>query len=122
MKKPDEDSIARIAEVVHEAVRAWQRANGQNPAPSWGRAPQWMRRDTSNAVVARLANPAATASAQHEHWLELKREAGWRHGKTKSGVKKTHPLIVPFNDLPEVEKRKDALVAAVIDALTGKMR
>lgn len=122
MKKLDDEALARIAEVVHEAIRAWQRANGQKPAPSWSRAPQWMRRDTTTAVTRRLSNPGAPASAQHDDWMEMKSRDGWRFGKAKSGVRKTHPLMVPYSDLPEVERRKDALVAAVIDSLTGKMR
>jgi hypothetical protein len=121
-RRPSEEAVDKIAEVMHEAVRAWQRANDQPPAPSWRRAPEWMRRESKAAVVRRIAEPGASASAQHEHWLDLKRDAGWKLGKVKSGVKKTHPLMVPYGDLPEVERRKDALVAAVIDALAGKMR
>lgn len=107
---------------MHEAVRAWQKANGQKPAPSWGRAPKWMKEASKDGVAWRLAHPKTPASAQHDQWLEQKKAAGWKYGRTKSGVKKTHPLMVPYADLPEVERRKDALVAAVIDSLAMKMR
>jgi hypothetical protein len=33
-------------------------------------------------------------------------------------VKKTHPMLVPYSQLPETERRKDALVAAVIRSLS----
>ena len=120
MPKLDDSAVAKIAHVMHEAVRAWQAANGEKPAPPWSRAAQWMKRSSIEAVKWRLANPNAPASAQHDQWLEEKRAAGWRWGKIKDGAKKTHPLMVPYSKLPEADRRKDALVAAVIDALTGR--
>ena len=110
--------VARIAQVMHESVRAWQKANGQDAAPRWSRAPKWMKTSSCEAVSWRIANPNAPPSAQHEQWMAEKQAAGWKFGKVKSGVKKTHPMLVPYSDLPEVERRKDALVAATIDALT----
>lgn len=115
-------SVMKIAQVMHEAVRAWQKANGQDAAPPWSRAPQWMKQASKEAVLWRMENPRAPSSAQHEQWLAEKRAAGWKHGKAKSGAKKTHPLLVPYADLPEVERRKDAMVGALIDSLTRPMR
>ena len=40
----------------------------------------------------------------------------------KNGARKTHPLIVAYADLPEVERRKDAMVGALIDSLNKPMR
>lgn len=117
MPKLNDDAVAKIAQVMHEAMRAWQKANGQAPAPAWSRAPKWMKASSIDAVRWRLSNPSAGASAQHDRWSEQKKADGWKFGKTKDGVKKTHPMLVPYGKLPEVERRKDALVNAVIDAL-----
>ena len=122
MQRPDDQSITKIAQVMHEAVRAWQRANGQAPAPPWARAPAWMKTSSREAVRWRLDNPEASASEHHDQWVKEKTATGWKHGKTKSAWHKTHPLMVSYEELPEVERRKDALVAAVIDALVGPMR
>jgi hypothetical protein len=81
-----------------------------------------MKKSTQDAVLWRLANPRAPASAQHDQWMAQKKAEGWKHGKVKSGTAKTHPLMVPYSDLPEVERRKDALVGGVIDSLTKPMR
>ena len=122
MAKPNELAIERIARVMHEAMRAWQSANGQEAAPPWSRAPKWMRDASHEAVVWRLNNPKAPSSAQHEQWLDQKKAAGWKYGKTKNGAKKTHPMMVPYSDLPEVERRKDAMVGALIDALAKPLK
>jgi hypothetical protein len=115
-------SVMKIAQVMHEAVRAWQKANGQAAAPPWSRAPKWMKDASREAVLWRMENPKAASSAQHEQWLAEKRTAGWKYGKTKNGARKTHPLLVPYADLPEVERRKDAMVGALIDSLIRPMR
>ncbi|MBI1339607.1 hypothetical protein GC169_05260 [bacterium] len=109
--------ITRIARVMHEAVRAWQMANGQEAAPPWSRAPAWMKTASREAVVWRLAHRKAPASAQHDQWADEKLANGWRYGKVKDGKKKTHPLLIPYEDLPEVERQKDTLVAAVVLSL-----
>lgn len=122
MVKLNDAAIDKVAQVMHEAMRAWQKANGEKPAPPWGRAPQWMKHASIDAVKWRVENPTARTSAQHDRWLAQKKRDGWKHGKTKDGVKKTHPLMIAYSQLPEVERRKDALVNAVIDSLTKAMK
>jgi len=114
----DAEAIQKIAEVMHESMRAWQRVNGQAAAPAWSRAPRWMKVSSIASVTWRLANPKAAASAQHDQWLAQKKSDGWKFGKTKDARKKTHPMMVAYRDLPEFEQRKDVLVNAVVDALT----
>jgi len=116
-----EAETMRIARVVHEAVRAFQTASDQPPAPPWSRAPKWMKTATAEAIAYRLANPGAGPSAQHDQWMAEKIAAGWKRGKVKDGAKKTHPLLIPYGSLPLVERQKDALVAAVIDSLTSPL-
>jgi hypothetical protein len=122
MVKTDTKAVARIAQVMHETMRAWQKANGQTPAPPWGRAPKWMKEASLASVVWRIANPNAPVSAQHDQWMTQKTSEGWKYGRAKSGKKKTHPMLVPYGELSEFEKRKDALVNAVIDALARPLR
>lgn len=112
----------RIAQVTHEAVRAWQSANGQRAAPAWAHAPDWMKTATLEAVYWNTGDKPPTAAARHRQWVDEKKQAGWKLGPRKDGRRKTHPLMVPYSKLPEVERRKDALVSAVITSLTGKMR
>lgn len=43
--------------------------------------------------------------------------AGWGYGEVKDANAKTHPCIVPFDQLPEFQRKKDALFCAIVDAL-----
>ncbi len=116
--KITEADIDRIARVVHEAVRAFQTAHDQPAARAWSGAPKWMKVATRDAIVFRVENPEAPASAQHDQWMRDKKRDGWTYGAVKDPARKTHPLIVDYEELPFVERQKDALVGAIIDSLT----
>ena len=43
----------------------------------------------------------------HEVWAESRLSQGWTYGDKRDDEKKTHPCLVPYEDLPEVEKEYD---------------
>lgn len=114
----DDNRIMQIARVMHEAVRAFQAAIGQPAAPPWQKAPKWMKVASKDGVVFRIENPDAPPSAQHDQWMRDKLRDGWTFGPEKDPARKTHPLLVPYEDLSFEERQKDALVAAVVKSLS----
>ena len=43
----------------------------------------------------------------HEVWAQSRIEQGWTYGPERNDALKTHPCLVPYEDLPEVEKAYD---------------
>jgi ryanodine receptor 2 len=43
----------------------------------------------------------------HEVWAETRLKQGWTYGEQRDDKKKTHPCLVPYEDLPEEEKEYD---------------
>ena len=43
----------------------------------------------------------------HEVWAETRIKQGWTYGKQRNDELKTHPCLVPYEDLPEEEKEYD---------------
>ena len=43
----------------------------------------------------------------HEVWSETRIQQGWTYGEQRNDVLKTHPCLVPYEDLPEAEKEYD---------------
>lgn len=59
----------------------------------------------------------ASVVEQHEAWCEHKRAEGWVQGDVKDADAKTHPALLPYEELPEEQKAKDHLFRAVIGSL-----
>ena len=43
----------------------------------------------------------------HEVWAESRIEQGWAYGEERSDALKQHPCLVPYEELPDVEKAYD---------------
>ncbi len=68
---------------------------------------------------AALALTGSTAQEQHEAWLIEKDRTGWKYGAVKDPVLKTHPCMVPYDELPEAQRKKDHLNLATIRAIAA---
>ena len=47
------------------------------------------------------------AEAEHERWMQSMLDEGWTYGPELDEVKKQHPCLVLWKELPEGEKEKD---------------
>lgn len=110
-------AVLAIAEICHEANRAFCRTLGDNSQLPWNQAPEWQKESAKLGVEFRLQHPEAPASEMHNSWLRTKQNDGWVYGETKDPVAKTHPCIVPFEKLSLEQQTKDHLFSAVVDAL-----
>lgn len=65
--------------------------------------------DTSNVKLddELLELKELIASNVHDVWAEGRIKEGWTLGEVKDPNKKTTPLLVPYNELPESEKEYD---------------
>ncbi len=50
----------------------------------------------------------------HEVWAQNRMRQGWRYGPTRDDEKKEHPCLVPYEDLPESERRVDRSTASEV--------
>ncbi len=109
--------VYSIARVCHEANKAWCMLVGDYSQKHWDEAEEWQLESAIKGVEYRLANPSAGEDSQHNAWMEEKINNGWVYGETKDAELKTHPCIVPFDQLPTHQKKKDKLFCAIVDAL-----
>jgi hypothetical protein len=109
--------VVQIAFVCHQANKAWCLANDDKTQKHWFEAEHSQRQSAIKGVEFRLENPNAGHDAQHNSWLEEKVNDGWVFGEFKASEDKTHPCFVPFEQLPEFQKKKDALFCAIVDSL-----
>lgn len=108
------EQIEKAAMAAHTANRAYCVAIGDDSQLPWIEAPQWQRDSAIEGVKFLIANPAAPPSASHDSWLAQKERDGWKYGPVKDPEKKEHPCYVPYDELPEAQKAKDAIFGAVV--------
>lgn len=107
-----------IARVCHEANRAWCIANGDESQVGWDEAPEWQRESAINGVTGILDGSITRPEQSHESWLAEKERTGWTYGPVKDAEAKTHPCVVPYSDLPEHQRQKDAIFFAIVRSFT----
>lgn len=111
--------VEDIARVVHEANSALQAIIGEPVNPRWDDAPDWQRWSSIEGVRDALQG-IADEEEHHEAWAQALRREGWTYGPTKDPQAKTHPLLVPFDELPPLQQAKDRLFLAIVAALRAE--
>jgi hypothetical protein len=112
-------TVEQIASVCHTANTRLQALAG-DPSPSvpWDSESEEIRQSAIAGVEAALKG--VTPEELHAEWAKNKAAAGWRRGEFKDAQAKTHPCLVPYGDLPESERVKDAVFGAVVAAMSGE--
>lgn len=65
--------------------------------------------DTSDVLLSEELNALVEQMAKnvHEVWAQSRMEQGWTYGKERNDALKQHPCLLPYEELPEVEKDYD---------------
>jgi hypothetical protein len=68
-------------------------------------------------VIAKQCGPDRKSSPEelHNDWWLAYEKMGWQWGPERDPVKKTHPDMVPFNELGWEERNKDAVFVALCE-------
>ena len=108
--------VLQVARVAHEVNRAYCQALGDNSQPVFEDAPLWQIESALAGVRLHLSNPEAGPKASHESWMKQKVEEGWVYGPVKDAQLKTHPCMVPYDQLPANQRIKDYLFSGLVRA------
>ena len=65
--------------------------------------------DTTDIQLPEELNDLVEKMAEnvHEVWAQGRISQGWTYGAERSDALKQHPCLVPYNELPEIEKAYD---------------
>lgn len=107
--------ITKIAKACHQANLAYCVCMGDHSQVRWDEAPEDIKNSAVVGVMHHLMNPEITPEESHEVWMEFKAKEGWVYGPTKDAGHKTHPCMVPYEQLPVAQRAKDYLFKATVD-------
>jgi hypothetical protein len=109
--------VGRRAEFVYEAARLAARAANAPviPAPWYQRENAF--RDQFLNVIERQCGPNRSSSPEylHEDWVRAYEDMGWHWGAMYDPIAKTHPDMVPYLELGELERDKDEVFVALCE-------
>lgn len=65
--------------------------------------------DTSSVELPETLSELTETLARnvHEVWAAARLSQGWSYGPHRDDLRKTHPCLVPYDELPESEKEYD---------------
>jgi hypothetical protein len=68
-------------------------------------------------VIAMMCGPDRKSSPEelHDDWVRAYEVMGWRYGPERDREAKTHPDMVPFDELEQREQDKDAVFVALCE-------
>ena len=82
----------------------------------------WVERDDAFKkqfieVVAMMCGPSRKSSPEelHSDWVRAYEAMGWRYGPVRNAELKTHPDMVPFDQLEPREQAKDVVFIALCE-------
>jgi ryanodine receptor 2 len=69
--------------------------------------------DTSDIQLPEELNPLLEAMAKnvHEVWAQTRIAQGWQYGPERNDAEKLHPMLIPYENLPEEEKEYDRITS-----------
>ncbi len=79
--------------------------------------------DTSNIQLPQELDGLIEQIAKnvHEVWAQSRLNEGWRYGEERNDALKHHPCLIPYEELPEVEKDYDRNTALGTLKLISKL-
>ncbi|MFO7957181.1 MAG: RyR domain-containing protein, partial [Candidatus Brocadiia bacterium] len=95
----ERDAADRRAAARTSGREPRETANGYRPEPI----------DTSDVELPAELSDLTERLAEHVHdlWAVQRLEEGWEYGPQRSEIARTHPCLVPYQDLPDSEKDYD---------------
>ena len=106
-----------IGRICYLANKMYCESIGDKSQTSWALCGPEIQKSVVNGVKYRLVNPLATPEGTHENWYKYKKDHGWVYGEVKDGERKTHPCMLPYDELPIDQKIKDDIYVSVCDAM-----
>lgn len=111
------DLIDRRAEFVYEAARLQAIAVAAPVVPEpWGEREEPFRTQFRNVIEMMCGPDRKSSPAElHDDWVTAYEAMGWVYGPERDAKRKTHPDMVPYDDLEPRERDKDAVFVALCE-------
>lgn len=109
------DKIEIIAKWIYEATRIEAKWSERRIVPEqWEDRGQAFREQFIRVLKKYFEEELPTPEEAHDSWMDAYIKMGWKYGAMRDPVRRTHPDMVPFDDLPKDERDKDAIFLSFV--------
>jgi len=107
----------RRARFVYDGARlAAQAANAPIIPVPWDEREEAFRTQFLDVIEKQCGEQRSKSPEElHGSWMQSYFAMGWKYGETYSREDKTHPDLVPYADLGQLERDKDAVFVALCE-------
>jgi hypothetical protein len=105
------------AQFVYNAARLAAQASGAPIIPvPWEEREEPFRTQFCRVIQRQCGEQRSHSPEElHGSWMQAYFDMGWVYGEEYSREAKTHPDLVPYNDLGQLERDKDAVFVALCE-------
>ena len=109
--------IEKRAIFVYEAARLAAIAANAPIIPKHWEEREWPFKEQFMAVIDRQCSEQRSKSPEELHgsWMQSYFDMGWEYGQEYSQENKTHPDLVPYADLGQLERDKDSVFVSLCE-------
>lgn len=110
-----EQSLNIIARTCHEANKTiCDHFEENSDQVHWNELSDEDKKAGFDGVKEIINNPDLTPKESHDRWRKSKEESGWTYGEEKDPDAKTHPLMIPYEELTDEHQLKDEMFIAIV--------
>lgn len=110
-----QDKVERIAQICHQANREFQilfPVEGIPVSKLWDELSDVDKQLAYDGVIGAMNGD--TPMMSHITWMDNKAADGWTYGPVKDEDRKEHPCMVPYSELSQRDRDKDALFVSIV--------
>ncbi len=112
--KVSAEFIEGAARLAHAANTAYCEALGDFSHKAWSQLSEEEKQRIMDGVHYVIENPQAGPDSSHANWFNYMIAEGWKYGEHKDPAAKTHPCMMPFDELPQEQQAKDFIFRSIV--------
>jgi hypothetical protein len=111
--------VEDIETVIAHAIADFKTVLGEDHRPV---RTKFARTSFRAQILRYVEHPSLAAEDGHVAWMQARKAEGWTWGATYDAEAKTHPDLVPWDELVPCQRAKSELVRAIVAALAPLVR
>jgi len=109
-----------IARLVVNTNADYSLALGEQAVTYWDATSPEVRASIIRGIISALRYDP-TPAQNHQNFIDDRTKEGWTYGPEKNAEAKTHPDMIPFEQLPADQKAKNFIFLSLVKSLKSKL-